>query len=361
MRAVFRPLLLAGLLALVAACATTPPPPGPDRVPPALQAAPAPLSDDARVREVLLTRDGTRLPVQSWLPDGPPRAVILALHGLNDYANAFDAPGHWWAERGVATYAYDQRGFGRNADAGRWPGIPRLGDDVADAAAALRRRWPDTPLYLLGESMGGAVLLATYAGEPLPPGVRGLILAAPAVWSRATMPFYQRWALAVAHHTVPWLALSPPRGLIHIQASDNIPMMVALGRDPLVIKPTRVEVLAGISDLMDAAMAAASRLDAPALVQFGEHEQLIPEEPRAKALARIPVSPDGPPGSGPRLAYYPEGWHMLLRDLHARIVWQDVLAWIDDPAAPLPSGADINPHLTGLLAQGRTANAGETP
>lgn len=31
---------------------------------------------------------------------------------------------------------------------------------------------------------------------------------------------------------------------------------------------------------------------------------------------------------------------MLLRDLQAETVWNDVLAWIGDPLTPLPSGAD---------------------
>lgn len=370
---------LAVLLAL-AGCAAPPPPPA--TVTPALLAPaprPTPPPDaaagaaapqiapqiDSRVMGEFLASDGARLPVQAWLPadDGTPRAVILALHGFNDYANAFDAPGRYWAQRGIATYAYDQRGFGRNADAGGWAGTARMVADVDDAAHALARRWPGVPLYLLGESMGGAVLLAGYAGRPLPPGVRGLILTAPAVWARATMPFYQRWGLAVANHLFPWLSLTPPRGLVHVQASDNIPMMIALGRDPLAIKATRMDTLAGLTDLMDQALEASGRLDGPALVLYGEHEELIPDLPRALAVARIArPEPMGDRrladqmGETPRLGYYPLGWHMLLRDLNAAIVWRDVLAWIDDPTHALPSGADTNPRLAELIAKGRAAD-----
>ena len=31
---------------------------------------------------------------------------------------------------------------------------------------------------------------------------------------------------------------------------------------------------------------------------------------------------------------------MLLRDLNAETVWRDILAWIANAQAPLPSGAD---------------------
>jgi len=50
------------------------------------------------------------------------KAVILALHGFNDYANAFDGPGEIWAKEGIVTYAYDQRGFGAAPERGLWPG-----------------------------------------------------------------------------------------------------------------------------------------------------------------------------------------------------------------------------------------------
>ncbi|MEE3625881.1 alpha/beta hydrolase [Nitrospirillum sp. BR 11752] len=321
------------------ACATTP------------RVAPPPVAVTPHLTQAgIAARDGAVLPTQSWLPaDTPPRAVILALHGFNDYANAYDAPGRWWAERGVATYAYDQRGFGRNPRPGVWAGGDVMARDMWDAAAALHDRYPDTPLFLTGESMGGAVLMTALAGHTLPAGFKGAILTAPAVWSRGTMPFYQRWALAIANWTVPWLTLTPPRGLVHVQASDNIPMMIALGRDPLVVKATRVDALEGLTDLMDAAMAAAPDFRVPSLVMYGQHEQLIPREPMTKALARLPDPSQG----GPRIAFYPTAWHMMLRDLQARIVWQDILAWITDPSAPLPSGADVNPEIPKLLAEGR--------
>ena len=41
-----------------------------------------------------MTRDGLALPLRAWLPeDGAPRAVVLALHGFNDYSKAFEAAG----------------------------------------------------------------------------------------------------------------------------------------------------------------------------------------------------------------------------------------------------------------------------
>src|SRR3546814_6119284 len=100
--------------------------------------------------------------------------------------------------------------------------------------------------------MGGAVVVAALAG-PQPPEAAGAILAAPAVWGRSTMPFHQRAALWLSARLFPSARLSG-RGL-GIQASDNIEMLRALGRDPLFIKETRVDAIHGVVNMMEAELA----------------------------------------------------------------------------------------------------------
>jgi alpha-beta hydrolase superfamily lysophospholipase len=70
---------------------------------------------------------------------------------------------------------------------------------------------------------------------------------------------------------------------------------------------------------------------APTLYLLGAHDQIIPEKPSREAARRLPP--------GQRTAYYAQGWHLLLRDKQARNVYDDIAAFIRDPAAPLPSGA----------------------
>jgi hypothetical protein len=41
-----------------------------------------------------------------------------------------------------------------------------------------------------------------------------------------------------------------------------------------------------------------------------------------------------------KVALYPNGWHMLLRDLDGAVPVKDIAAWTLERAAPLPSGAD---------------------
>lgn len=305
---------------LLSACATATHPAGPETRSPALE-------DDS-----IVTADRARLPLRSWLPPGEARAVIVAVHGMNDYSNAFDGPGKALAAKGIAVHAYDQRGFGRGPHPGRWSSTETMAADLRVVARLLAARHPGLPLYLLGESMGGAVAIEAAVHAP-PPEVKGVILSAPAVWGRASMPWYQRAVLWLAYQVAPGWQLTG-RGL-KIQPSDNIEMLRALSRDPLVIKATRVDVIRGMVDLMDAAQADAPRLPLPALLLYGARDEIIPPEPTWAAVAALPHL-----GGSQRAALYANGWHMLLRDLQAQVVIDDIAVWVADRSAPLPSGAD---------------------
>ncbi|SDG18888.1 Lysophospholipase, alpha-beta hydrolase superfamily [Limimonas halophila] len=276
--------------------------------------------------------DGARLPLYRWLPrDGEPRAVILGVHGFGDTGMAFDIPASWFAANGFAVYAYDQRGFGANPNAGIWPGTDTLVGDLDTAVRLIDDRHPETPVYVLGASMGGAVVLTAAAQNELP-AVDGAILAAPAVWARSTMPFYQRWALWLGARLVPWLKVSGTD--LGIRASDNDAALYALGRDPHVIVETRVDALHGLTNLMDAALAAGDDAPTPLLSVYGVNDAIVPAQPMLKLWHKLPEH-----GATPAL--YRDGWHMLLRDVHAHRVWHDIEAWIAAGGAnPLPSDAD---------------------
>jgi alpha-beta hydrolase superfamily lysophospholipase len=288
----------------------------------------------------LVTDDGQTLNLQTWIPTDaggkpvPPKAAIVALHGFDDYAEEFAEPGTFLAEHGIATFAYDQRGFGHSDNPGRWPGAETLKQDLRTAIRLVRTRLPGVPVYALGCSMGGAVVLAALGdgGPDLPDGA---ILAPPAIWARETQPLLNRAALWAGVRVIPDQRFTG-RGL-GVLASDNIPVLRKLGRDPLYIHATRTDSIYGLVDLMDQGLAAAPKVTLPLLVLYGAKDQVIPKRPIVDLMARLPRTADGTQ----RLAYYANGWHLLLRDLDAPKVDADVVAWIEDHHAVLPSGADL--------------------
>jgi len=286
------------------------------------------MTDPFLSANALVTADGASLPLRTWIPKENPRAVLIALHGFNDYSNAFADAGDRWASQGILVYAYDQREFGANNDVGRWPGIDTLANDLSQAVHVISASHPGLPLYLIGESMGGSVVMLAVARGLSQ--IAGTILASPAVWGRETMNSFYSAALWVGAHTVPWVKVSGQR--LGIKPSDNDPMLIALGEDPLVIHKTRIDTVYGMVNLMDAALKAAPSVRIPTLVLYGAHDQIIPKNATAKMVGRFTISPT--------VVVYPDGYHMLLRDLQGDVVLDDISAWIIRTDNPLPSGYD---------------------
>jgi len=296
------------LLLLTAACAQ----PSQQGLGPATQ---APIHGDT----AFTMADGAVLPYRLWKPEGEIKAAIVALHGFNDYSRAWEMPAETWAKAGIATYAYDQRGFGAAPQPGIWAGDAALTGDLRAAIALVAAKHPSVPLFVAGESMGGAVVMAAYASGGL--GLaKGAILTAPAVRGRETLSWWSNAWLWILAHTIPGFA--PTVEGIGIRPSDNIPMLRELGRDPLVIKRTRVDALYGLVGLMDAAYAAAPAFDATSLFLIGANDNLIPDDAMGAMLDRLPKTGDR------TVKTYTTGFHMLLRDLGRAKVQAHVADWV---------------------------------
>jgi len=312
--------LLTALLTIalvLGGCATHLIPPGP------------PVGPPREAQDAFVMPDGTRLPYRVWLPDGPPWAVVLALHGMNDSRDAWEYPAPDLAANGVAVFAPDQRGFGDTAGRGYWPGTEALVDDARTMTLLLRERYPHTKLYLMGESMGAAVLMCL-ATSPRPPPVAGYILVSPAVWGRADMNVFMRVGLWLMANLVPGFEVTGQ--VAHIQASDNREAIKRLSEDPLTIHETRFDAVRGLVNLMDAALAAAPEFRAPALFMYGGKDELIPKDATTATWRALPP--------GPVRAFYPADYHLMLRDHERQAPIDDILAWMARPDDPLPSGAD---------------------
>ena len=280
--------------------------------------------------DALVSFYGARLGLSRWEAQGEPWAVIIGVHGMNDYANAFHLAAPWWASKGVTTLAYDQRGFGRSPGRGVWAGDDLMVEDLRTMAALVRAKYPKAVIAVAGESMGGSVAIEAFTSDR-PPAADRVILLSPGVWGWSHQPLANKTALWLAAHTTGAKVYAPPRWLTaRVSPTNNRPELIAMGRDPLMIWGARSDTLYGLVSMMEQAWKRVGEVKAPAIYFYGAHDQIIPKGAALTAAAKL-----NPPV---RSAYYPDGWHLMTRDLEGPLVWADILAFVRDPAAPLPSG-----------------------
>ena len=306
---------------------------------PAVQTHQGYLQKPKLTEHFFISSDDNKLPLTVWKPKtGKTQAVVIALHGFNDHSGAFKDLGSNLADHGYLFYAYDQRGFGNTQKRGIWAGTDLLVQDLKEMVSLIEKAHPNLPIHALGESMGGAVILSAMSRKNRAnrPRLTSIVLSAPAVWGRTTMPAWQSKILDSLVHVIPMIKLTP-QGL-DINPSDNLDMLKALRNDPRYITESRLDAIYGLTNLMDRALEASGYQDTPMLILYGAKDDLVPKSSTCKMLTKLPNGKQ----KRWRLAFYPNGYHLLFRDLEGALVVKDIIAWLNSKKTELPSGYEID-------------------
>jgi len=127
-----------------------------------------------------LEQEPESAPAISWEPPNgeKPWAILMCIHGFGLHKSAYEAFGKAMAKKGVLVFALDVRGFGSWCKLDR----PKVNfdlctSDISHVSATLKKGMPDVPIFLLGESMGGAIVLQSAMGCK---AVEGVISSVPA-------------------------------------------------------------------------------------------------------------------------------------------------------------------------------------
>jgi acylglycerol lipase len=120
-------------------------------------------------------------PTLRWTDDpSTAKAVILCVHGLGLHNASYAGFGKRMAKLGFIVYAVDMRGFGSYKDVEGKEHVDFDGcmSDIKATLRVLHRAHAGLPVYLLGESMGGAIVM--HATAAFPELVDGTVSSVPA-------------------------------------------------------------------------------------------------------------------------------------------------------------------------------------
>lgn len=96
------------------------------------------------------------------------KAILITVHGLGLSHNAFTPFAKRICHQGFAVISFDVRGFGsyRNDEIYQRADFNGVISDLRRILTNTRSDFPDTPIFILGESMGGAIALRMAAVAP---------------------------------------------------------------------------------------------------------------------------------------------------------------------------------------------------
>jgi len=272
----------------------------------------------ARCEGCIVGVGGLRLRYRTWEATAP-RAAMLIVHGLGEHGGRYAGLASALTASGVSCYALDLRGHGTSE--GR-RGHSAEFDCFLQDLDRFRREVdglndPEIPLFLLGHSMGGLIVLRYL--EEYDARLSGAVLMSP--WLATALPV-AKWKVTLAGtlgHVLPALPFSTG---IRPEALSRDPAAVrAYREDPLVHTRITPRLFTGTAEAMGLVLRRGDRIGVPLLVLLAGDDRITDAE-RGAALVRAL------PADRVEVRSYPGCYHELINDIDRDVVIADVRGWI---------------------------------
>lgn len=223
-----------------------------------------------------------------WLPEGTPRAALAIVHGFGEHGGRYLNVVNRLVPAGYAVYAMDNRGHGRSpGQRGHILNWSEFRDDVGAFVKLVGGEQAGRPLFLMGHSLGGLIVLEYV--EHHPEGLRGVIASAPLL----TQPGISRVKLALGNvisRVMPRFSMDA--GLDTTALSRDGAVVTAYRTDPLVQGKGTARLSTELASAIRRTQAGASSWTLPLLIVHGTADRLVPPSGSQTFFEHVPATVD---------------------------------------------------------------------
>lgn len=245
-----------------------------------------------------------------WEPDGPPRRIVMLVHGYAEHGARYGHVAEALTAHGAVVYAEDHIGHGRSeGERALITNFNHVVDDMHTLAEMARGDYPGIPLVLVGHSMGG--LLSGRFAQRWPEKVAGV------GFSGAVIGDWQ-WARdAIGAAALPEVEFDP------MAISRDPAAGASYAADPLVYHGQyKRGLLEAEVEALDLFREANDRLTMPVLLMHGTEDPFVPFERSLQAVHDMPTE-------DVTVHLFEGARHELLNEINRDEITQRLVEWID--------------------------------
>ncbi|MBD2577444.1 lysophospholipase [Oscillatoria sp. FACHB-1406] len=266
---------------------------------------------------------GLALFYQTWHPPRQARAIALLVHGLGAHSGVFDNLVSPLVARDFAVYEFDLRGHGKSAgQRGYIENWSEFREDLAIFSRLARDEQPHCPLFLIGHSLGGLIVLDW--ALHFPALARGIVVLSPPLGEVGVSPFRIRLAHLLSRilprfslsTEFDWSSLSRDAEAIATAQQDSLRHDRATAR-------LATELFKTLAEIRDRA----AQFEVALLIQHGSCDRVAFPEGSRQFFASL-THPDK------ELHEYPGAFHEMHNDLNAAETIADAIDWLERHLPP---------------------------
>ncbi len=267
------------------------------------------------------TNDGFAIgTLRAWLHEAPaPRARVIIVHGLGEHSGRHLGTVDHLVAKGFEVVRFDLRGCGHSEGKRQW--IAAFDDYVADVRAVVdwaQKERPKLPLFLLGHSLGGAIVIHAAAAAPAG-SLAGVVLTCPAYLPGAGVSPVKIVVGKLLERVLPALRIP---GSLDVTAISRDPAVIeAYKADPFNCSFNTVRQGGEILRALERVPEACAKITVPVLLAHGDADRLIKIEGSRRIMSLL-ASKDK------TLKVFPGAFHELHNDLDRAAFFVLLADWL---------------------------------
>jgi acylglycerol lipase len=256
---------------------------------------------------------------QYWLPESPPLAILLVVHGLNEHCGRYKHLADYFTDMGYAVFGFDLIGHGKSSGTRSFvKDFPSFINPILTYLEMIKEWQPGLPVYLVGHSLGGLIAASFLIDHQ--EKVSGAILSGSLVMGPEYVSDFTVKIGTIISKTIPKIRLI---GIDKSGLSRDTQVVTNYINDPLVYNgKSTARISSVINDGITYVAEKGSNITLPILLLHGGQDRIC--DPAWSTYLHNLVS-----SQNNKLIIYDELYHEIYNEPEHEVVFNDVLNWLD--------------------------------
>lgn len=267
---------------------------------------------------------GRQLAYRVWQPEAAPKAVVVIVHGYTEHGGRYHRFAEFLTGQGYLVYAHDHAGHGLSEGVrAHISAFETYVDDLRLFFDIVRNKNGALPLFLFGQSMGGAVglLFTARYGECL----NGAVFSAPALIVALKVSPLLKFISKILSALMPKMKVN--KGIAEHLSRDPAVIEDYI-QDPLVYSgKNRARLGYLLLQLEKVIPPVLPEITLPVCILQGTEDKII--DPKGARIIYEGISSEDK-----TLKWYNALYHELLHEPEKQEVMQFILQWLDNRISP---------------------------